>query len=488
MNMSVSLCNLRSAFAVLLAGLALSVVSAARAEDIKMPAGLPPYGPMRLPEAPKVKSETLANGLTVWLVQQNNLPKAAITLTLRGGYCADPAGARGISDLLAASVKGGTTSSSARQIAERSQAAGGDLKAAASTENLTLSIEPLSEHVSDAIALLADLATHASFPDSEVELAKKNLLATIQQNESDPKFLAERAFGRIHYGDHPYGVVSPTSAMVEHASPESLRKLYSNTFLPNQAVIVVVGAIDPAVTLAAIHSSFDTWNGEAGATAAVPSEPASAAEKKVFFIPRPNSVQTALLIGAPAPIRTDPDYSALELANAIYGGMFGSRLTKNIREDKGYTYSPYSYLDIHGKAGVVITREDVRNAVTGPSYKETVFELNRIATSPVSDQELTSAKRYLLGTLGFRLQSRSSVALRLANLWVYGLDAQFIRKDADNIMSSTAAQVQQASSRYLAPEKMTVVAVGEDKVIHDQFAPFDIPVVQVPKPSEKEDQ
>jgi zinc protease len=124
----------------------------------------------------------------------------------------------------------------------------------------------------------------------------------------------------------------------------------------------------------------------------------------------------------------------------------------------------------------------VRNAVTGPSYKETVFELNRIATAPVSDQELTSAKRYLLGTLGFRLQSRSSVALRLANLWVFGLDAQFIRRDADHVMSSTAEQVQQASGRYLAPDKMSIVAVGEDKVVHEQFAPFNLPVVDAPKP------
>ena len=105
-----------------------------------------------------------------------------------------------------------------------------------------------------------------------------------------------------------------------------------------------------------------------------------------------------------------------------------------------------------------------------------------MATSPVSEQELTSAKRYLLGTLGFRLQSRASVALRLSALWVDGLDAQFIRTDADGIMSSTIAQVQQVSSRFLAPEKMTVVAVGEDKVVHDQFAPFDIPVVAAPKP------
>ena len=111
------LSNLRNIFAVLFAVFVLSSLPAAAAADIKMPPGLPPYGPMRLPEAPKVKSETLPNGLTVWLVQQNNLPKAAITLTLRGGYCADPADARGISDLLAATVKLGTSSMTARQIA-----------------------------------------------------------------------------------------------------------------------------------------------------------------------------------------------------------------------------------------------------------------------------------------------------------------------------------------------------------------------------------
>jgi zinc protease len=469
-------CNLRFASVVLLAAF-----SGAWAADTKMPADLPPYGPMQVPDAPKVQSEKLANGLTIWLVQQKNLPKAAITLTVRGGYCADPANARGISELLAATVRLGTSSLSARQIAERSQAAGGDLKAEAGTEDLTLSIEPLSEHLPDAIALLADVATHASFPDSEVALAKTNLLAGIKQNESNPFFLARRAFGQIHYGDHPYGVVSPTSAMVEQANPDALRKLYSKTFQPNQAAVVIVGALDPAVVLAAIHSSFDSWSGSAESASAVPSETVSAPEKKVFFVPRPGSVQTSLLIGAPAPIRTDPDYSSFEVANAIYGGMFGSRLTKNIREDKGYTYSPYSYLTIHKDAGVVLTREDVRNAVTGPSYKETLFELNRIATSPVSDLELISAKRYLVGTLGFRLQSRASVAERLAALWVDGLDAQFIRKDADGIMSTTTDQVQRVSNRYLAPEKMTVVAVGEDKVVHEQFAPFNLPVVPAPK-------
>jgi zinc protease len=470
--------QIRWVSAVVLTGFALSVFAA----DVKMPPDLPPYGPMRLPQAPKVQSEKLANGLTVWLVEETNLPKTAISLTVRGGYSTDPPDARGISDLLASTVKLGTSSLSARQIAERSQASGGDLKTVASTESLTLSIEPLAEHVSDAVALLADLATHASFPDSEVALAKTNLLADLQQNESSPFFLGRRAFGRIHYGDHPYGVVSPTAAMVEQATPATLRKLYAATFQPSRAAIVIVGAMDPTAVLAGIHSAFDSWSGtEASASIAGP-EPSSAPEKKVYFVPRPGSVQTLLLIGGPAPTRTDPDYPALQLADAIYGGTFGSRLTKNIREDKGYTYSPYSYLDIHGKSGVVLTREDVRNAVTGPSYKETLFELNRISTSPVSDQELTTAKRYLVGSLGFSMQSRALLAQRLGSLWIYGLDAQFIRKNADDIVRTTTAQVQQASAHYLAPDKMTVVAVGEDKVVREQFAPFNLPVVDAPKP------
>jgi zinc protease len=470
--------QLRCLSVLLLGGFALAVFAA----DVKMPADLPPYGPMRLPQAPKVQSEKLANGLTVWLVEENNLPKTAVTLTLRGGYSTDPADARGISDLLAATVKLGTSSMSARQIAERSQASGGDLKAVAGTENLTLSIEPLAEHLSDAIALLADVATHASFPDSEVALAKTNLLADIQQNESNPFFLGRRAFGRIHYGDHSYGVVSPTSAMVKLATPETLRKLYADTFQPNRAVIVMVGAMDPAAVLAAVHSSFDGWSGGQSSPQLPSPESASVAKKQVYFVPRPGSVQTLLLIGGPAPTRTDPDYAPLQLADAIYGGTFGSRLTKNIREDKGYTYSPYSYLDIHGKAGVVLTREDVRNAVTGPSYKETLFELNRISTSPVSDQELTTAQRYLVGSLGFSMQSRALLAQRLGSLWIYGLDAQFIRKNAGDIVHTSTAQVQQAAARYLAPDKMIVVAVGEDKVVHEQFAPFNLPVVAAPTP------
>jgi zinc protease len=176
------------------------------------------------------------------------------------------------------------------------------------------------------------------------------------------------------------------------------------------------------------------------------------------------------------PLRSDPDYEAAEVADAIYGGTFTSRLVTNIREDKGYTYSPGSNLATLRQAAVFRTQADVRNAVTGASLNEIIYEMNRMATTSPTDEELSRAKRFLLGIEAILLQSRGAVAGELADLWLNGLGPDAIASHNRKISATKAEDVDAIARKYFPASRMTIVAVGEEKVIRDALAPFALPM------------
>jgi predicted Zn-dependent peptidase len=268
---------------------------------------------------------------------------------------------------------------------------------------------------------------------------------------------------------------------LESATPESLRTLYAQSFRPDQALLLVVGSFDSAQLSSQIDKLFGAW--KAGTvTPPQVKEPAARTDHKIYFVERPGSVQTTMLIGAVGPTMRNPDEPFLKLANTIYGGSFDSRLTRNIREDKGYTYSPYSYTTSLRWSGAVLTSEDVRNQVTGARFKETFYELKRISTEPPITAELDQAQRYLIGNTALDLQSRASLAEKLGKYWIDGEPANHLTQEMETIENATLPAVSQAAAKYLAPDLMTAVAVGEKSVILEQLKPFGIEIVQAPEP------
>ena len=367
-------------------------------KDAPMPKDLPPYGPEKPLSAPSVKSVKLDNGLTVWLVSEPGFPKVAITVAVRGGFAADPSDRPGISELLCRTIDQGTKTRTAKQIAQDLQAAGGDLNAIPRKDSIAISTAVLASKLEVGVKILSDILQNASFPDAEVTLAKRNLQDSLRQQESQPGFLAARAMAKVLFGDHPYHVTAPTQESVAASTTDDLRKVFTQRFRPDQTLLVVVGDFDNARMFEMAKANFGAWKAPAEPVIAAPVRPTATPEHVVFVVPRPDSVQTTLQLGTFGPLRSDTDYEAAVVANAIYGGTFGSRLTTNIREDKGYTYSPFSSLSPNQVASVLVTRADVRNAVTGPSLNEIEYEMNRIATTSPTDQELSQAKRYLVGS------------------------------------------------------------------------------------------
>lgn len=449
-----------------------SIAGVCFAAETPLPKDLPAYGPLVPFTPPPVQELKLANGLTVWLAPMSGFPKVAFTLTIRGGYAVDPMERPGAAELLAAAVTQGTAKLSARQIAEQLQACGGDLQAQASSDSVDISSAVLADQAEPALRLLADVAENAAFSPNEVAMVKQQAAASLDANEAETRFLARRALYRALFGQHPYAVIAPTKESIENATPDDLKSEFHRRFRPDGAALIIVGDYQAEAMLKTVRSAFSDWKAPATPAIAPPPQPEMSVSKTVVYVPRPNSVQTALYLGTLAPSRKASDYQAVVVANAFFGGMFGSRLVRNIREDKGYTYSPGSRVRSLVSTGLLVTQADVRNPVTGASFNEISYEMNRLATTTPEEQEINSAKRYLIGSLAVDLQSRVELTRELAQYWQSGLSAADLARQGERIEHITGAEVQAAGKKYFPVSRMTIVAVGEEKVIKDQLAPF----------------
>ena len=459
---------------------AWAVGAFAAEKALALPKDMPPYGPLVPFTAPRVQANKLENGLTLWLVPRPGFPKVAFAFAIQGGMAADPKDRPGLSDLLLATLDQGTKTRSAKQIAEEIQAAGGDLSGNAQPDAMVVSTEVLAPKAEAALSVLADVLQNATFPADEVALAKRNAADNLRQQESEPSFLARRALAKALFGDYPYSVVAPTQESIASTTAAELKQEYARRFRPDHTLLVAVGDFDAKVLMASVRNLFGNWSGAAGSAIAFLSPAPKTSPHALFLVARPGSVQTSLAVATFGPTRRDPDYAATEVANAIYGGMFGSRLIKNIREDKGYTYSPGAFLQTRREVGVLQTRADVRNEVTGATLNEIDYELDRMATTSPAPDEIARAQRYLVGFKAILLQLQGRVASELGSLWVNGLPPEELGGESEKIQKVTVKDVDAAGAKYFPAFRQTIVAVGEEKVIGDQLAPFGLRMQTVP--------
>ncbi|HXH28707.1 MAG TPA: pitrilysin family protein, partial [Candidatus Polarisedimenticolia bacterium] len=439
----------------------------------------PPFGADRPLPTPALTASKLPNGLTVWLVARPGFPKITAVLAVRGGSAADPKDHEGISELLAATLKEGTVKRTARQIAEQLQSAGGSIDGSDSDDALYLTVDGLSSGAATVLDILSDVARNASFPPAEVELAKANAIQGLLARTSTPEFLGTKAFARAIYGDHPYHTVAPTKEVLEAATPALLKQEFARRFRPEGSLLVIVGDIDPAATGKLVTKAFGSWKGTGeapGATAAPP----PAAGRRFFYVNRPGSVQSLILVGRPTITVTNPDYYPLLVANTICAGSFTSRLTENIREDKGYTYSPRGTVQALQEGGLLRVRADVRNDVTGATLNEIFYEMDRMATTNPTDEELSRAKRYQTGLYLLRNQIQGAVARTLAANWVDGLPPEALGDFVPRIKAVTADQVRAIGVSVYPSAAQTVVLVGDGTVIKKELQPFGTPVALEP--------
>lgn len=454
------------AVSALLAGNALAATEAPLPED------LPPYAADKPLPVPQIEKKTLANGLEVWVVPRDGLPRVDYVLAIRNaGYAADPADARGFAGTLAYMLNEGTAQHDSKQIAELAQGMGGGVGGSASTDGMIVSGHALASHAAGMMELLAEVARTASFPDNEVALAKANQLQELKASEAQPGFKAERALAAAIYGDHPYARTQPTEESIAAITPEALRAAHAARFRPDHALLVVTGKIGTAEAMRLAEAAFGDWQAS-GEPVADTADARSQAEPSFIRIQRDGSVQSAVRLGSPGIPATHADYIPAQLTGTILGGGFSSRLMQNLREDKGYTYGARGGLSALRRGGRIAASADVRNEVTGAALKEFVGELRRIGSEPVPARELEDNKRYVAGGYLLTNQMQGAVASTLAGNWLVGLPPEFLGEYVPKIRAVGAEQVQAMGAKYFDPKRQSIVVVGDGKAIDEQLEPY----------------
>jgi zinc protease len=438
--------------------------TAGRASDIALDrAQIPALGADRPFQAPAVESTRLDNGLEVFVVERHDLPKVAVTLVTRAGAANDPPGKEGLADFTAAALKRGTEKRSALEIEQHLGDLGTSLQGVGGRELASVSFEALTRSVPDALAIFADIVRNASFPAEEIEREKKIRLDALAQDAQDADAIAARVAFMLGFGrDHPYGrALRGLPASVESLTRSDLVAFHARYWKPGSSALIFAGDIKLEQATRLANEAFGSWP-SGSAPAAVIDEARPVGPGKVYLIDRQDAAQTVVAQILPAPARKSADYHALYLADAVWGGGFGTRLNLNLREDKGYSYGVFSSPDLYSRAGVWRARGGVQTDKTKESVTEFVKELEGLAgAKPITAQELDDAKANRVRGYAQQFESLGSVAARIADLWGAGLPMSELQDEPDKLRATALDAVNGAAARYAAPHSATLLLVGD---------------------------
>jgi predicted Zn-dependent peptidase len=424
---------------------------------------------------PRVRT-TLSNGLEVVLVESHTIPKFNGQLFFRSGNAMTATTSPGLADMTATVMRTGTTARSSRQIEEDLRRMGADLSSGAGADTSAVSFAGLVDFSEQLLRLVAELTQHASFPADEFERERRQLLEGLKIERTTPGFLGSERFRRVLFGSHPYGTISPTEAQAEAYRGDQLTDFYTRFYRPGNALLVMVGDFEPRAMLDRVEKVFGSW--ASGKVDEAPNPPLSELHgRHVYLVHLPGSVQAQVLVGNRAITRKHPDWLRLTLANSIYGGAFNSRLVMNIREDKGYTYSPRSGAHPLRQHGYFSIGAAVRNDVVAATLSEIFFEIDRMRSTPVGEDELADARNYLTGIYSLGLATQDGLAGQLATCTLERLPDDYLETYRERVLKLTAADVLDAAQKYFDSANAQIVIVGDREHVEKQAEQFGTPEV-----------
>lgn len=411
----------------------------------------------------------LDNGMTVILVPYGTIPKSTIQLVIRAGNLNEEPNQVWLADLAGEFLKEGTTSLDANQLAQKAASMGGEVNVSVSLDETDIGISVLSEFSSEAVELIADIVQNPRIPGSELDRLKGNLARQLSIQKSDPSVMALERFRKVLYGDHPYGRVFPTTEMIESYSVETVQNFLDQNFAAVRSSLYVVGKFNSEEVKAAVHSGFSQWK---PGPSPIENIPSPSSKRAVHLVDRPGSQQSNLILGLPVVDPSHPDYLKLQVTNMLLGGFFSSRITTNIREDKGYTYSPFSQISSRFRDAYWQESAAVSTEVTGPAIKEILYEINRLQEMAPSTEELDGIKNYMSGVFVLQNSSRGGIIGILSMARLHGLDDSFLTNYVRDIHAVTPEEVSQMVNQYIRPDDLSIVVVGDKSKILDQIKAF----------------
>jgi len=412
------------------------------------------------------KKQKYANGLQSTLVHYGTTPKVTISLIIKTGNVHETPEQIWLADLTARMLREGTASLSFAELSKKVAAMGGSLNIGAGLTQTTITGSVLSEFAPEFIKLISDLVINPAFPESEVERIKGDLRRRLATQKAVPQQQAQDEFYHALYGDQRFGITFPTEEMINSYTTKTIRDFYNANFGAKRSVLYVVGKFDEAAVKSAINASLTKW--KAGPEVKYPKiTPKAVAD--TLIINREKAPQTTVMVGMPVITPDNKDFVPLLVTNSLLGGSFGSRITSNIREDKGYTYSPFSGVSNRIGGSIWYEQADVTSEHTIASLLEIEKEIKKLQAIAPSEAELDGIQNYEAGIFVLQNSSPGGIIGQLNFLDLYGLDDSYLNNYVKNIHAVTPEKVSEITKKYIDYDKMTKVMVGDKEVIDQQI-------------------
>jgi len=439
----------------------------------------PEIGPAPSLQLPPIQHLQLSNGLKVVLLEKHNLPLCQIELFVRAGSAADAVEKSGLASMAADMMEQGAGNRNALQFADAIDFLGASISAFSGWHTAGVVLHTPTSKLDSALALFADVALRPMFPADELERQRKERLTTLVQWHDEPAAIASIIFNKTLFGDkHPYGI--PTMGKeksIRSLTIDDLKHYHARYFHPNNATLIVVGDIDKKTILPKLEAAFGSWKDGEVSKSSLPVA-AQVLEKKIYLVDKPGAAQSEIRIGRIGVERKTADYFALQVMNTILGGSFTSRLNQNLREQHGYAYGAGSGFEYRLFPGPFSARAAVQTNVTDKALVEFMKELRGMLV-PVSDQELARAKNYLTLRYPENFESVAQVADRLADVDFYNLPDEYFNNYTKNILSVTKEDVERVAKKYLEPEKLAIVVVGDRAMIEKGITDLNLAPMQI---------
>jgi zinc protease len=428
---------------------------------------------------PHIHRTTLDNGLRVLVAENHNAPIVALRTIVKSGADHDVADLAGLASLTADLLDEGAGSRDTIKLAEDIGLLGGALGTGADWDATYMSIEVLSRTASDAIQILGDVSFRATLPADALERVRSERLMEILQQRDEPAAIAGKRFAGLLYGTGAYGnPIIGTSASVSRTTLDDVRRFYAQHYIPNHSSVVVSGDITPDDAVRLVGEAFGDWKRGPEPPRPTP-QPRNLEASRIYLIDRPQAVQSEIRVGHVGVPRSSEDYFAINVMNALLGGIFNSRINLNLREKHGYTYGARSTFAFRRSAGPFVVSAPVRNEVTRESVEEVLAELRRIRTGDVEPRELDETKSYMMGVFPATVQSASDIASRLLDMELYSLPEDYFDRYRENIAAVSRDDVARVANKYVDPDRALIVIVGNAAQVREPLGALGMPLHEI---------
>ena len=410
------------------------------------------------------KRTVLNNGLVLLTSEQRALPMVSIELLIDAGSRHEPANQAGLANLTSKLLTHGTRKRSATQISETLDFMGASLASGAGEDVATVSMTILKKDLAAGLELLAEILTQSNFPQAEIDRQKQAVIASIRAREEDPGALAGIAFAAALFPKSPYGrPVEGSEASVKTIQQKNLQDFFASNYRPNRAIIAVVGDVAETEIAQALTKAMKGWN--KGTAGTKPQQPSEIGKPQTVQVNK-DLTQANIVLGHNGVPRGNPDYYAIQVMNYILGGGgFSSRAMDSIRNERGLAYSVYSYFGAEKSHGSFQFVMQTKNETAVEAIRIAKEEMGRMREQPVTDQELSDAKDYLIGSFPLRFDTNRKVAGFLAQVEYYELGLDYPERYPDLIRKVTRDDVLRVAKQYLRPDQLVTVIVANQQKI-----------------------